>query len=340
MSSPKHMLFTANDPGGANAIVPVVEKLLSNGEMCTGFLTGPAKAIFERAHISFVDGEQLKEGELQSLVNDFKPDCILAGTSAGNSIDKNIRSIFPGIPSVYVLDFWSNYAIRFSREGDDLAHLPTIVCVMDELAKKEMMGDGIPEDRIRITGNPYMERFTIGISTDRENESEILFISQPIREVEGGRHGFDQYTVLASVSAAVRKLPERFHLLIRLHPKDDRNLFHEYLGDRVSLAQGASLEDDLARAGLVIGMYSPVLIQAAAAGKRVVSYEPGLLGVDPLPTNRLGLTQSAQKEDELTTMLSTYAAGQYPRTQIDIHKIWPPGATERILAILDQVTRR
>src|SRR5207248_11353111 len=63
------------------------------------------------------------------------------------------------VPSVYVLDFWSNYWQRFSDSGKDLKFLPEKICVMDNAAEEAMIAEGIPPDRIAVTGNPHFEDF-------------------------------------------------------------------------------------------------------------------------------------------------------------------------------------
>lgn len=334
MSSPKRILYSANDPGGANAIAPIVEALLKRGDQCEGLLTGPACDSFSRRSISFTDATAMSDEALQAAFGKFAPDILLAGRSVGIQVDKRLLHIARGrnIPSVYVLDFWNDYASRFSASDKDMGYLPTIICVMDELAKREAIEDGVPAERIRVTGNPHLDRMTEGISRDREDPHSVLFTSQPIRDVDGAKYGFDEYAALEQI---IRVLPVGLRLAIRLHPKDDRHKYDHYLVDRVAIADSLTLEEALSRSGLIIGMFSPVLIQAAAAGKAVISYEPHLEGADPLPTNRLGLTHCAYNEESLSALLHLYEKGKLEASRLDIHSIWPPGALDRILAVMD-----
>lgn len=335
MSLPKRILWSANDPGGMNAIAPVIRALLLRGDAVSGIATGPAVAIANYQDLPVADASGYGSEELELAVQAARANVFLAGTSAGDSIDKKIFRLIPHTPSVYVLDFWSNYRMRFSTQGEHLGYLPTFICVMDELARQEMLADGIPDDIIRVTGNPHTEHFTEGITREREDAHEILFISQPMREVDGLKYGFDEYVALEHVSRAVQVLPEPYCLHIRLHPKDEPHKFDRYLNERVAIATEGTLEAALSAAGLVIGMFSPVLIQAAAAGKRVVSYEPGLIGSDPLATNRMGLTRKLSSEDELRDALAVYARGEWRSAQLDPSALWPKGAAERILQIVD-----
>ena len=84
-------------------------------------------------------------------------------------------------------------------------------------------------------------------------------------------------------------------------------------------------------------MFSPVLIQAAVAGKAVLSYEPGLIGEDPLPTNQLGLTHCVHSVEELSTEMESYHSGARSHSRADISMLWPPGATKRVVQVVDSL---
>lgn len=335
MNSPKRILWSANDPGGMNAIVPVIDALVARGDVVTGIATGPAVGIAKQKNVAVQDATNYTGDELQKNVAAARPGVFLAGTSGGDSIDKKIFRLIPHVPSVYVLDFWSGYRARFSKEGEDLAYLPSAICVMDELARQEMLTVGFEDAWIHVTGNPHTEHFTEGITREHEDSHELLFISQPVREAGDEKYGFDEYIVLEHLIRAVETLPEQFRFFIRLHPRDDSHKYDEYVNERVSMSPASSLEEALSTAGLVIGMFSPVLIQAAAVGKRVLSYEPGLKGEDPLATNRLGLTRKISDEKELQETLMAYSTGEPPPTALDVSALWPNGAAERILQVID-----
>ncbi|MDP2651824.1 MAG: polysialyltransferase family glycosyltransferase [bacterium] len=334
---PKRILWSANDPGGANAVVPVVAALIERGDEVVGIVTGPAIDIAKQKGFVVQDADKYSEDELKETVARARPDVFLAGTSGSyDSIDKKIFKLLHGVPSVCVLDFWSNYRMRFSAEGEGLEYMPTIVCVMDELARREMLAVGFDDARIRITGNPHTEHFTEGITRDREDPNEIVFISQPLKS-DNDPYPFDEFTVVEHLVRTLESLPTRFHLKLRLHPREEAHKFDEFMNERVRMSSAATLEEALSTAGLVVGMYSPVLIQAAAVGKPVISYEPNLIGEDPLVTNRFGLTNKVSTEKELERALKAYVAGEPSATTLDVSTIWPKGAAERILIVIDEL---
>lgn len=342
MNSDKKILFTANDPGGANAILPVVQMLLSRGDTCEGFLTGPAREIFKRAGVPFQNAEVMEDPLINSFVDMYAPDLLLSGRSVDATLDNRLLAflLHRGVPSVYVLDFWNYYGHRFTEAREDDALLPTRVCVIDERMRGDMVEAGIPFDRLVVTGNPYFDHFTKGITCDHEDSLLGIFLSQPIRrdsQLEGSlNRGFNEYEVLEDV---IKTLPANMHLSIRLHPREEKSKFDLYLNDRVTIDNETTLEKALSKAGLVIGMFSPVLMQAAFASKPTISYQPGMTGVDSLPTNALGITKEAKNKTELVDLFSAYANGKFPRPTSRIETLWPKGATLRVVAIIDQLTK-
>lgn len=295
------VFFAAQDPGGKNAIAPVIEALKAEGA---------------------------DVGE-----NVTTPDIFIAGTSAGESPDKRILRELGETPSLYVLDFWSNYWQRFSTVGKkDFAYLPTRICIMDDVAKEEMLAEGFPAERLVVTGNPHFDHFADAITREGEETERILFVSQPISSVASlpgfGAVGYDEYAVLKDV---LKALPEHYYLSLRLHPKEPVEKYEEFLGPRVRRAQESTLEEAVSRSGLVVGMSSPVLMQAAAADKKVLSYEPRLIGKDPLVSNRVGVTTRIENKEELAKALTAYSRGEWPFTVRPLREVWPAGATERVL---------
>lgn len=314
------VLVSAHDPGGANSVIPVAKALMQRGEDVMACVEGPARDMFAKHTIA--------------LGTYSDPSVVLLGTSGGESIEKRVTREMRGrAPMLAVLDFWSNYWQRFSSLGiKDFAYLPDVVCVMDAVAKEEMIAEGFPSEVIAITGNPHFDRFADGIMRKHEDAKRILFISQPLR-VDGNVPGFappmvDEYAVLEAVRDA---LPPSHTLSIRLHPRDVRNKYDDYVDSRIRIAPEATLEEAMSASGLIIGIATPVLMQAAAAGKKVLSYEPILTGPDELVSNRVGVTIRITSPQELAHVLTGYAAGKWPYTTRPMREVWPAGATGRVV---------
>lgn len=318
------VLFSAKDAGGASAIVPVIRALACEGAELHGILDGPAKNIFAAADIPF------EAGALGSF------GIFIAGTSAGDSPDKMLMQKLAGTPSLYVLDFWINYWQRFSSaDNKDFAYLPTRICIMDDIAKEEMLAEGFPSERLAVTGNPHFDHFADTVTRDHEEKERILFISQPLSSIASmpgfSGAGHDEYAALADVLAALEAIPEQYYLSLRLHPRESANKYTEYLGTRVCRATEPTLEEALSWSGLIIGISSPALMEAAAAGKKVLSYEPILAGKDSLVSNRSGVTTRIATKEALAAALAAYARGEWPFANQPLREVWPAGATERVV---------
>lgn len=314
------VLVSAQDPGGANAVAPVAEALMRRGDEVVARVEGAARGIFAARGIPSGSSSD--------------PAVVLLGTSGEESIEKRITTEMRGkAPIVAVLDYWANYWQRFSNPGiKDFAYLPDVVCVMDEVAKEEMVAEGFPPEVITVTGNPAFDHFADGITREHEDPKHILFISQPLR-LDGQVPGFaapiwDEYAVLETLRDA---LPVSCTLFIRLHPRDAVGKYDRYLNTRIRLAPEATLEEALSASGLVVGTSSHVLLQAAAAGKKVLSYEPALTGPDEMVSNRTGVTIRIESPQELTEALKAYADGKWSYTTRPLREVWPAGATERVI---------
>jgi len=312
------ILCSASDAGGANAIVPAVKKMLAEKVDLLCLIDNQARAVFCEAGIDFVDAQTILPADLYRLIEKFEPGLFLAGTSLGKTLDKDILLWIKerGLLSVYVLDFWSNYWQRFSNEKKDFEYLPDYVCVMDNIAKEDMIGQGFPSEKIIVTGNPHFDHFTDGIRLNRERTNQVLFVSQPLRElVERAtieKYGYDEYQVLADLLLALSAAPTKFQMVIRLHPREDRHKFDFLLdqaGSRARLDDCADVKESLSTADMIVGMNSMVLFQAAAAGKPVISYQPGLRRDDPLISNRLGLSELFTDIDAMNKRFKEYFYG-------------------------------
>ena len=81
MNSPKRVLVSANDPGGANAIVPVVQALIARGDTVCGIVTGPARDIFLRTGMEMPDASGYRDADIKRETEAFKTDVFLSRIS-------------------------------------------------------------------------------------------------------------------------------------------------------------------------------------------------------------------------------------------------------------------
>lgn len=298
------------DAGGAEAVVPVLKLLEQRKTLAGVWAAGPAQQVLRREGIPHRPLAERTPDVLLELTN---PTVLLTGTSWAEQppeLDYIEAATRQGVPVLSVVDFWSNYAARFlGRDGRFV--LPDRIAVPDDVAAAEAVAEGLPAERVVATGNPHYEvllrqgqgfdrdarlafRERVGVS---RKATLVLFASQPIRALYGSRIGYDEDQVVSLVRDGVENVADwlghGITLAVRSHPRQDGGAWLPEGTAKVSVRradEGDPLSWILA-ADLVVGMSSALLLQAALLGLRVVSVQPGLIGVDRLPSNRMGMSE-------------------------------------------------
>ena len=244
------IVAVCGDAGGANAVDPVLSLLRADGRYSLQPLAySQAQSVWAARATSFnpID-ESLNINGAVLLLKELNAVLLLTGTSC-NSVD--LEKIFiaaaksMGIPSLSVLDFWSNYACRFSDDSGNLAYVPDRIAVMDELAMEEMIKAGVPTGKISVTGQPALDelvkdcrrmtplrcvdvKVTLGLDPD---DLMVLFVSQPIPASLGEGFpssridpGYSRLSVLDLLVPALDRIAQRrsskLALVIRPHPRE------------------------------------------------------------------------------------------------------------------------
>jgi hypothetical protein len=334
-STSPHIIAVAGDPGGANALAPVLETLWRDRTARVSALAyRQALALWRKRNLPC---EELAEAttleEISLLLDRSRPALLLAGTSA-NSVDLEKLFIFvtreKGVPSLALLDFWSNYALRFADAEGRLRYLPDRIAVMDEQARSEMQTAGFDSQRLVITGQPAFDdlavlhhrfdqaqrravRESVGL---RSAELFVLFASQPLSVISGtdDSHplypGYNERSVLHAATVALvgiaRRKEREILLLVRPHPREDLESLRsvtQSVPEAGAIRVIASAEGDarelVLASDLVIGMTTVLLVEACYLGRPAVSLQPGLRLPDTLPTNRSGLTRAVYRAENV-----------------------------------------
>ena len=312
----KSIILSASDPGGANAVLPLVQPLSKKFDLHI-ILGGVGKGIFKKSGVKFIDGDRLGKMELGRLIAKFHPDLFLAGSSFGHTVDKRILGLLKGkAKTIYILDFWSNYWQRFSSNRiKDFKYLPDLICVMDDLAKREMIKEGFDSKILKVTGNPYFDSFSKKVGSRLEEKNRILFVSQPYSSGEkevATNFGYNELSSLADIMAVLKSFGS-YKLVIRPHPKDNPKKFYKIIKENknFSLDNDADAGLSIAKADIIVGMNSTMLLQAALAGKKVISYQPELTkSKDILISNKMGLSKLITDKVELKGVMGNYFNGK------------------------------
>jgi hypothetical protein len=195
------------------------------------FAKGPAVNILPKC-------ESLPENALAI----HRPDFLITGTSYPDLTENELWSEAANlkIKSMAILDYWVNYKARFSK------CYPQYFVVMDELAKKEAIAEGVPENIIYPLGNPHFERIA-----KTKGKLKILYASQA--------NNLDSPVIGDLMSIA--KESGNIEIIIRNHPRQPPP-------PQIDSLQAITQSD------IVVSTTSMLLLEAILLGKKAISYLP------------------------------------------------------------------
>ena len=343
------ILFAAQDPGGFNTILPVIKELKKKKKFLSKLiLANQSRNIAKKYGVRYQNGNYLTKDSLAKLIESEHPDLILTATSQGLSIEKKITKIarIQKIRTIAIIDFWSNYGLRFSDPGSkNLAYLPDYILVIDKIMKKEMTDQGFDPRKLIVTGSPFFDTFSKS-TKQKERENLLVFFSQPFSELfkSGDRNylGYNEIQVFEDLVEVLEKLQLKMPIKIKFHPrvrklnKFDRIIKNSKL--KISIEKKLSAEDLIKKSKLVMGMNSVVLFQTAVMGKGVLSYQPNLKEADPLISNRLGLSAAVYKKKDLYSELKKLlSAKPKKRNPGLIKKYTKNNSTKKVIDFIQSV---
>ena len=257
----------SRDPGGTNAIMPLIEPLRAFGNEVSVYGKDAALSIYRKQNIDCSDiCDTIPSGtqeETDEFVRKTRPDLIVTGTSSEDFTERHLWKAAERaeITSFAVLDQWTNYRLRLISEGSDPMNeratseliVPSFFFIMDEFARKEMCALGIDREKLVVSGQPFFDyirktgdKFTTQEIeklrrelTGSEDGHVFVFASQPIASIHRKNGmaedywGYTEETVLKSVVKCLSKLTEemaiKVTLVLRLHPKDESNVYQNAL---------------------------------------------------------------------------------------------------------------
>jgi hypothetical protein len=371
MIRPANVVAVAGDPGGAIAVAPVISRLRCLGRSVTALAYRQARSVWLDRGVSFGDlAEDTDAAAACRHLEGAEAALLVTGTSF-NGVDLEKRFLAAArirdIPSVTILDFWSNYRVRFADEQGRLAYLPDRIAVMDEYARGEMIADGFDEGRLVVTGQPAFDELAVvgkaGVRAARttirhrlgitEKEQLVLFASQPLAELYGEDAGnplylgYTQRTVLRALVTALDSIVERngkpITLLVRPHPREQAEHLQLVSGQKIRVVVdscGHRHEAALA-ADLVAGMNTVLLMEACLLGCVVASLQPNLRLPDALPTNRMGASLGVYRFEDIEPTLEKLLFDGRAREELVAHAArlgFEPDAAGRVVSLIDQLT--
>lgn len=281
------IVAVAHDIGGAQAIYPVIAKLRSKSNLNVKVIAGHfAQKVFARFDPENTSRDW-SEAEIDEYLDTNAPDLLLSSTSWKSCLEQGFRNRVRArkIPSVVVIDFWSNYRLRWHDATYRFEDAYDCVCVMDAQTAEAMNREGYPTERLFVTGQPHLERCYRRSTRHRQRsaskkEIAVLFLTislvalglkddpvAPIRLV---------CQALAEWCAASKR---QVSLTVRPHPHESLPPdFHHRIsasappGVTVHVADRSKpILGQLKRSDLVIGYITMGLFEARSLGKTAIA---------------------------------------------------------------------
>lgn len=368
----KRLLLFARDPGGANVIQALATGLLKSYE---GLLYAKDVALerFQKAGLQVKNIEQEVEAisieQMEIFLKSKQIDLVVTGTSADDRTEKYLwkASEHLNIPSIAILDQWINYGIRFSKYGvnqmEDYEknrrqeYLPTCICVMDAYAKEKMEEEGVPSDKIKVTGHPYLTEFVQAVGkvneADRQEfrekfgkntEKILLFASEPICKTYGSSSsywGYDEETIFEcfkeQLEQVAAQIPFAVSVVVRPHPKEDLDKWQKRLKDSSYVSYFLDRQTDykvaMCSVDGVVGMSSMFLLESTLCGKPVISIQKGLKPEreNPFILEKIGVLKSARTSEQIRTEIRELLQNEKKAAAWNI----PMNATENIQKVME-----
>ena len=159
-----------------------------------------------------------------------------------------------------------------------------------------MIKDGIPQNLIKIIGQPYLESISKKIPPLGQN---LLIVGQPIKKYFGKKLGYDEVDFKKICLKAIKKKNE--YILYTKHPEEiDRNIQLNY---KFISRKGKGF-NDVANSHTVLAVFSMQMIIGYLLCRKVASVQPKVLKFDPSPLSRWGLVPMLNNIDEIKKFIS------------------------------------
>lgn len=373
----KTVMLFARDPGGANVILPVYEKIKNTYRTLVYAKEFALKKLRDNGILAEDIEEECKAGtygDVKSFLKRHIPDLIITGTSLDDFTERYLWKAAEElqIKSFAILDQWTNLGIRFSscdysREEEYQRqprhpYLPYRIFAMDELAKKLLEKDGIESDKIILSGQPHFDtvrdRFLHATEVYPGDRWNVVFVSEPICQDYDGCNGGELYwgynerTIFDSLYLCLETAAEcckcKIRLIIRPHPRENPGHWNAVMkkqGNDDIMIDTDTTNDSFSvmkSADLICGMSSMFLLESVICGKTVLSIEIGLKRENPFVLDRTGHCKSILSEeqllDHLKLIFSHKGSGRAGDTEEVSYRIgYPKGVQNAAERILQSI---
>lgn len=281
----KKILLAFDDPGGGLAVSSLIERLKTENTLELKIYTGNLSENFVSCFKFQKLNSRISKDEAEKIIDENSPDILVTGTSGGNA-EQELRNAAFGkkIKSVVILDFWKDYKRRWLYASYPIEMMTDKICVMDDLAKDEMIKDGFPEKNLIVTGHPYLDKIFYYnkkiITKNKSGKNNFLFLSQPLHIIGIKSYKIHPFKILLKILTESSKAEdEKKSLIVKLHPSEEmseelRNLVSDFNCEKLEIEfadEKSTLKDLLERSEVIIGYNTIAMFEARALNKRTIS---------------------------------------------------------------------
>lgn len=299
----KRILVAAHDPGGSNVIGPIIAKLASQTQQysLTLALLGPAR---QRISVSgsnimavelpalptpgFPNEQSTKEESVTALLDQLQADIIFTATSYNSNLERLFlkHAKKRHIPSAAIIDYWANYAERFTLDNN--RYFPDILFVTDQ-----KMAEGVhsvhPPSQIIISGNPHLQELAEAHAShaqaqQKTKKQRYRFFSENIHHYFPHRP-INEFSMVANLVRFLAARNPSAEFLVRPHPMESHTPWKNFLADfssqedikSVTLGLDTSpFPEVLTDNFIAVGITSMALLETTVCNIPTFSYQIGL----------------------------------------------------------------
>ncbi len=342
----KKVLFGITGAGGVSALSPVIDKLRKDEDLEVIVLDndkiGEKTKKWSELNIPYktLSDYGLSEASQENvtkIVESENPDLVVGDTAGASDVGRYAIAAGreKGKNTTAFIDYWSNYADRFTLNGERNAALPDTVFIIDELMRREAVKEGLLEDRLRISGHPGFDQlpsYVKGLGEEKIKEIReylkvpegalMVFYStgyfNPETQEEYKRdYGANDYEALDTLCKGLErvgaKIPNIF-LVAKNHPGDKGGFeqgslrLQEFLKKykiQFNVTDKKYRGTEIAAASdFVTSLHSTVNTEAVLMGKYGVAIQPGMFREkDPLIASKGGYIPIASSVEDVVEIV-------------------------------------
>lgn len=277
-----------------------------------------------------------------SLLNQIKPDLVIATNSPRSEKAALDASRYLNIPSICLVDMFALQEVNWISQKNYASK----ICVLNSSVKSMFIQHGCTPESIVITGNPAFDsindkkhhndalelRHSLCMN---DNDKLIVYASQP----EPEKHPFCEKKGNPDLPKDIEKYLRNYieknknkKLVIRYHPSEN-TVFTEQ--DNVYYSKKSdSLYALLHAADLVIVTASTVGLEASLIGKKVLSVDKSIF-TDDAPFSKMGISTGVSEICKLKNYINEkLESANHNKLEYDINEV---SSKEKIINVMKNI---